>query len=155
MEWNDLKANIYFKDGSLRDIYVLITNMDDWEKWTEVVNQNYVVEFYDRRTGSKISSIDFNKVIECWQGINEDGVYAIINLDGILLNCYFTDKSEIENDFSPNEIKTITDHNSLMKYLTGISKTLNKPVLITSEMRKSEVLVNVLHDEITYFPRCL
>ena len=152
MEWGDLTTSIYFKDGSLRDIYVLNTCIDDWQKWIKFVNQNYAVEFYNRKTGDKFLNIDFNKVSEYWDGMNEDGVYASIDLGGFALKCYFTYRNEIENDFSPNEIKNLIDHNSLTKYLKSVSKILNKHIWVTTEMQKNEVLVDVFHDKVTYPP---
>jgi hypothetical protein len=41
MNWPDLKSKIYYSDGSLRDIHVLQTNLSDWQKWVDYVNENY------------------------------------------------------------------------------------------------------------------
>lgn len=148
MNWDSIKRKIYFKDGSLRDIYVLDTNIVDWERWVNFINQNYSIEFYDRRFKDPSPLIDFNKVKEYWNKENEEGVYAVINVSGIKLMCYFNWKNDIENDFSPNSIKNIQDHNNLINFLIGISNILNKSVRITNEMKEEEVLVHIFHDEI-------
>ena len=150
MEWGYINGSVYFKDGSLRDIYVFNTTVEDWEKWIRFVNDNYPIAFYDRRDSSEYSKIDFIKVSECWNGENEEGVYASINVEGIKIMCYFNGEDEIENDFTPSDVKNVTDHNNLMQYLTNVSKALNKPVLVTKEMQEDEVLISFFEGNVTY-----
>jgi len=33
MAWENIKQNIYYSDGSLRDIYILNSTRADWKKW--------------------------------------------------------------------------------------------------------------------------
>lgn len=150
MNWEQIKNKVYFNDGSLRDIYVLDTNESYWTQWIDVVNQKYAVKFFDRRDESFINQIEIEKVIEVWEKINEDGVYAEILIDEIMLRCYFNDKNIIENDFSPVDIRNIKDHNCLMDYLRNISWGLHKHVIVTKEMKENDVLIDVYLDEIIY-----
>jgi hypothetical protein len=41
--WEKIKENIYFLDGSLRDIYKNETTENDWKKWIDYVNKNYKI----------------------------------------------------------------------------------------------------------------
>ena len=54
---------------------------------------------------------------------------------------------EIENDFFPEEVKTIEQHNLIIEYLKSISKILNKEVILTpenySEGFKKLITINV------------
>lgn len=66
--WHELKENIYFEDGSFRDIYVFDINLEEWKKWVNFVNQNYEIEFAYGETEQRTSSIDFSAVKKFWNG---------------------------------------------------------------------------------------
>jgi len=38
MNWKELQQEIYFKDGSLRDIYIYEIAFDDWVIWSNMVH---------------------------------------------------------------------------------------------------------------------
>lgn len=153
MNWEYLKNNIYFSDGSLRDIYVLNTSRIDWENWIDFVNKNYKIEFnYFEKNGEFVSSkkIISEKVFERWDGINDLIVDATLNISGILIKCYFFSEDEIENDITPLEVKTFEHHHQLMDYLSSVSKILDKEVILTIENYSSsaEKLVTINNDQI-------
>jgi len=153
MNWEYLKDNIYFSDGSLRDIYVLNTSRVDWENWIDFVNKNYKIEFnYFDNDGKFVSSetIISEKVFELWDGINDSTVDVTLNISGILIKCYFFSEDEIENDITPLEVKTLEHHHQLMDYLSSVSKILDKEVILTIENYSSsaEKLVTINNDQI-------
>lgn len=153
MNWEYLKENIYFSDGSLRDIYVLNTSRIDWKRWIDFVNKNYKIEFnYFDNDGKFASSktIISEKVFECWDRINDFVVDATLNISGILVKCYFFSEDEIENDITPLEIKSLEHHHQLMGYLSSVSKILDKEVILTIENYSSslEKLITINNDQI-------
>ena len=159
MNWEYLKDNIYFSDGSLRDIYVLNTSRIDWENFIDFVNKNYKIEFnYFEKNGEFFSSkkIISEKVFERWDGINDLVVDATLNISGILIKCYFFSEDEIENDITPLEVKTLEHHHQLMDYLSSVSKILDKEVILTIENYSSsaEKLVTINNDQILVHQIC-
>ena len=62
MNWTELKKEIYYCDGSLRDIYVLQTNLEDNEKWTDLINQLYSVKWFNGLTQTEEQKIDIEVV---------------------------------------------------------------------------------------------
>lgn len=156
MDWKSLKEKIYYLDGSLRDIYVKDTTRNDWEKWIDLVNNNYNVEFYNGQTEKKENRIDKNIVFDYWERKTDILNTATIKLDTIIIKCYFFIEEEIENDIAPTEINSIDDHNKLLSYLKDISKTLDKKVMLTPEsysenepklitIERDEVNINLTH----------
>jgi hypothetical protein len=144
MHWTELKKQIYFEDGSLRDICVLGTTMSDWEKWVELVNKKYQVEFWDSKTELTSDKIDFAIIREYWDSNgSRETISARIRLDSINVMCYFFDDSEIENDVAPPEIKSLEDHIRLINYLNDISISLDKEVIVTDENTRTKVLLKV------------
>ena len=144
MDWTKLKKQIYFEDGSLRDIYVLDTTTRDWEKWADLVNKKYHVEFWDGRTGLKTDKVDFAIVKEYWDSNGErEIISATIRVGLINVKCHFFDDSKIENDIDPGEIKSQVDHDELIDYLNDISVSLDKEVIVTEENTEGLVLLRV------------
>lgn len=142
MNWQELKDKIYFEDGSLRDIYILNTTKADWRKWVDLVNQKYIVEFYDAKTDLTSGKIDFKVVEEYLESTGDrESIQAKIKLNSVSIMCYFFDDSEIENDIDPGEFKSMEDHENLLRYLHEISALLNKEVYVTDENTQESVLL--------------
>ncbi|MBE9667088.1 hypothetical protein [Mucilaginibacter boryungensis] len=148
MNWEQLRENIYFIDGSLRDIYIFDTTEKDWQIWVEFVNENYPVTFPNYDLATKQTQIDFNKVLKGWDDLDADRYTASVYLDGIKVNAHFFIESEIENDITPTEINSIDDHLKLLEYMKKVSTLLNKKVVLTPENMPNEVLIMVYHYEV-------
>ncbi|HTF21307.1 MAG TPA: hypothetical protein VK658_24690 [Chryseolinea sp.] len=148
MTWRELKNRIYFEDGSLRDVYVLNTNEKDLARWTELINENYLVRFHDAKEGSTTDRISFNAVKETWSTDNRELVTATVKIVGIDINCHFYDHSELEGDIDPREFRSLNDHENLVKYLKDVSNLLGKEVIVTGENTKDWILMRVIGDEV-------
>jgi hypothetical protein len=148
MTWTELKNRIYFEDGSLRDVYVLNTNVKDLAKWTELVNEKYNIQFYDAKIDLTTDKISFKAVEETWTQENRELVTATVKIEAININCHFYDHSEIENDIDPREFKSLTEHDNLIKYLREVSNLLDKEVIVTDENTKDSILIRVMGDKV-------
>lgn len=143
--WDSIKEEIYYEDGSLRDIYIFDTNKEDWRSWSNLVNEKFEVEFYNGRTQEIEDKINIEEVFNFWAdqtGFTETNS-ATIKLGEVLIKCYFFIASEIEDDIDPREVKTEENHKAIMEYLQQISKTLKKKVVVTSKMAEEDILLEV------------
>jgi hypothetical protein len=147
-DWYIVKEEIYYSDGSWRDIYVPGTAQDDWLKWIDFINQNYSVSFYNGQTQQTETSIKKEVVIEYWERKTDFPNGTTIKLGSILVKCHFFVIQEIENDIDPKEIETIEDHYNLVSYLINISKLLNKSVILTAENQRDLVYISVDKDNV-------
>jgi hypothetical protein len=143
MEWQDLKNKIYYLDGSLRDIYVNNVTKNDWQIWIDFVSKNYRTSFHIYEPSVTADKIDFSVVLDYWNGIRDNSCMATVYIDDIIIKAYFFDNNNIENDLTPTEINSIDDHNKLLEYMKGISKVLNKQVVLTSENEPDNHLITV------------
>lgn len=148
IDWNFLKENIYFRDGSWRDIYVQNVQVDDWQKWVEYVNKTYRVEWYNGLTEKTETQIDFEVIRQYWEGQHDRLSSGSVFIDRIKLNVHFFDDEEIENDLDPADFKSIEDHHSLMNYLIEISLLLEKTVIVTPEDFSKCILVKVTGENV-------
>ena len=151
MNWEELKNHVYYHDGSLRDIYIRNVTQDEWRRWAEYVSSNYPVDFKlgGTHAGNKIN---FDSVVSYWQDSNQENPSASIRLGAIIVNTFFFDENEIENDITPTEIKTLEDHLRFLEYLRNISILLNRPVELTEESYQDvkEVLMVVDGEKVTF-----
>src|ERR1700761_9336950 len=101
MNWKQLRDEIYYLDGSLRDIYVHNTTKSDWVKWSAYINENYkVVFFFFDEDGEEQSSnkIDIEKAFNFWNENDEEyPCHVSIFLGDIVIKAYFFGQEEIEN----------------------------------------------------------
>jgi hypothetical protein len=151
MKWQEIQNSVYYKDGSLRDVYIHETTFGDWIKWINYVNENYKIKFYNRLNEITLDKIDFNEVVKYWKKENQEGISASINVNGINLMCYFNLESEIELDFTPKEIIDIEAHNALINFFKACSTILHKPVVVTAEMTETEVLLKVINEDVYFY----
>ncbi len=143
MNWFRLKENVYYTDGTLRDICVKLTTRVDWKIWVDYINENYRVIWYNSKTLKEENQIDFQIVEDYWNG-NEDSLStAKIFIDKLQINAHFFDDSEIENDIDPKEFNAIEDHEKLIKFMFDLSHLLNKDVYLTPENEHDIILFKV------------
>lgn len=133
MNWQQLRNNIYYIDGSLRDILIKGTTKEDWIIWTDFVNSNYKTACHVYETNLIEDKIDINKVFKYWEDINNASLAATVFINDILIKCYFFDDEEIENDITPKEINSIADHELVVEYMLRLSNVLDKTVILTPE----------------------
>ncbi len=105
-------------------LYVLDTDINDWRKWIDYVNHNYLISWYNGKTGMEESKINFDVVNGYLSEDHDLCSNSKIFIGKIQLNCYFFSNTEIENDIDPREIKSITDHEKIIKYTTDQSTTI-------------------------------
>ncbi|MCF6407330.1 hypothetical protein L3C95_30830 [Chitinophaga filiformis] len=143
MTWTELKHEIYYRDGSLRDMLVLRADRQDWKKWIDYVNENYRVKWYNGKVDRYEDRIDIGIIEEYWNGEHDLSSIASVFIDEIVINAYLADESEIENDICPKEFDSLKDHEKLMKFMTDLARILDKEVILTPENEKETVLIRI------------
>ena len=141
--WNKAKW-IFESDGALRDIYVQDVNESDWKKLIAYLNSEYVLEFGIDKDNSS-DKIDFDFIQKMWN--DETGELETksltLDLNGILIKSYFFSPEQIEFDIKPNEIKSLSELNQILEFMTSISKALKKQVTLTGENQAEFPLIKI------------
>jgi hypothetical protein len=154
MNWNQLKEEVYYVDGSWRDIYVLSATADDWRRWVELINANYVVEFWNGPAGKRQSQIRYEVIERQWMNPDLALSSARFRLAGRNVNCRFFAAEEIENDIDPAYFQSPEAHEALLAYLGAVSGALHKPVLLTPEDEPAQPLLAVNGSAISFGRGC-
>lgn len=149
LEWGIIKNKLYYLDGSLRDILVFNMHNEEWYKWINYVNIMHKVKFKNYYNEVCLDYIDYNLLKSIWGNDGESvHYYALINLGKVIVNCYFNSSDSLDQDISPIQIKSILEHEELVKYLQDISFLLNKEVYFTEEMNENAILMKVKKDKV-------
>ncbi|ARV08293.1 hypothetical protein BTO05_01045 [Winogradskyella sp. PC-19] len=133
MNWKELNNDIYFWDGSWRDIFIPDTDRNDWKIFVDFINERFDIKWFNENTQKTETKINFDRLIEFWDKKIDWNNTANIYLDNIQINTHFFTEDEIECDIDPREFNGINDHEKLMEFLTELSNRLNKRIKITPE----------------------
>jgi hypothetical protein len=141
---NEVINQVFFVDGSLRDIYVFNVDLDEWQKLYELVHSSQwnIILYKD----GQISEYEDTTVHKLIKEKENHSIMMTINIKGILINCYFFSDTEIEFDIDPKEVKSGSDVNIVFDFMKKISKVLGKESILTVEGDPENPLVIVHSD---------
>jgi len=126
---------IFEPDGSLLDMYVQETKLHDWLTLIDFLNENYKVKFaptLDNEPQDRINKDYVTSLLLDTTGELECRTVSVF-CDNLIFNCHFFLQDEIEFDADPRELKGQKDFETLIAFMTAISKTLNKEIILTAE----------------------
>ena len=126
---------IFEPDGSLLDIYVQETTLDNWLTLIDFLNANYKLKYdptLDNELQDKINKEYITTFLLDTTGELECRTVSVFS-DNLVFNCHFFLKDEIEFDTDPREFKEQKDFETLIGFMTAVSKALNKEIILTAE----------------------
>ena len=116
------------------DIYIHDTSINDWSNWIDFVNEKYVLGFHKGESWDVENKIKFEVIKAYWDRRIETGSRVWFKIKKNLeLDCDFIGSNEIENNFKPDIINSIEDHNALVDYMQTISLLLGKKVILSPQ----------------------
>ena len=123
-------ADFLAPDGSLRDIYVLGTGLEDWDRvLTSLTSRYTTVEYWgDGRTRSSLP-----KAETIFAFRQQTSPLLRVTLNGVILQCHFFTPDEIEFDFVPKEIDTPERLQALLEFVETLGQSTGKTVVVTLE----------------------
>ncbi|RZJ03403.1 MAG: hypothetical protein EON89_11840 [Brevundimonas sp.] len=140
MKWIDAAPDFAW-DGSWRDIYILNTSLDDWQRVVDSLRGNSPPPrlLFDGASVPIPSSI--KSVFE--RGDDESRPVLHLKAGNISLKCHFFDIGEIEFDLDPREVLSEKGFGYLTTFMSQIANAAGKPAILTHENVRDAVIVNV------------
>lgn len=116
-------------DGSLRDIYIKGTDVEDWQRLIDHLTQSYKTEFVwlpDQITPPP-------PVAEIFATRSDRAATLRVDISGLRVNTHFFIEDEIELDLDPQEIRGQADVDAVLSFLTELGDLLHREVALTPE----------------------
>jgi hypothetical protein len=128
--WEQLK-DAFKVDGSWRDIYVLETDLNVWERvlgWIRGLGATGVARLeYEPEPVPKTVA----EIMEA-RAVSSDGLLKIY-IDGLQINCHFFGELQIEFDIDPREVKGPAEARVVLDFMRGLASAANDSVHLTEE----------------------
>lgn len=127
-EIHKIIENVAYLDGSLRDIYIYDTTLEDWDKFLKIIRERYPFKTGDKPLPDTILNIISDECRDC---------LSIYIADGVIANCHFyvaeNFTSPIELDLDPRELLEVEAMRFCLEFMISLGDGLNKDVHITAE----------------------
>jgi hypothetical protein len=128
--------NAFIRDGSLRDLYVLDTTLQDWQRLLDFLRASD----YPLRFGWDEETVLPQEAAELFADRAPAGVLLRVDLGGPGLNCHFFREDEIEFDLDPRAVGGPSAAEAVFSFMRRVGQALNKPVRLTPENMCEAVL---------------
>jgi hypothetical protein len=133
-QWQDLKS-AFAVDGSLRDLYILDTTVEDWQRLLDFLASSG----YPTRLTEHDETAPLPRRADDIPWATEDGVAVLeVDIGGPVLLCHFFSVDEIEFDFEPGEVTSPAHLAALVVFMQRVSSKMRKPIRLSPE-NESEI----------------
>lgn len=131
IRWEQANQEFVF-DGSLRDLYVLHTDLSDWERMLDFVGDGsfpfpFILE------DEVVKRLPKAAVLFADPENRVGSTLLSVRVGNMWLNCHFFTTDEIEFDLDPREVLGAADFEALLGFMQSLGQTLNQPVILTTE----------------------
>ena len=136
-DWASL-ASDFSPDGSLRDIYIFDTTVEDWQAIVDRVRRaDVTLRFFVDGETAQLPE----RVADVF-AIQQRATPSLrIETDGIGINCHFFARDEVEFDVDPREILGPAKLDVVVRFMKLLSETVRKAVVLTHENAPSAVIL--------------
>jgi hypothetical protein len=129
-DYSRIYKDIFYIDGSLRDIYVLGTNKHDWRVLLNFLRlEIYPLEFFVEGELRPLPG----RIEDIFAQAHEYDVHLRIDEAHLALHCHFFTSKEIEFDLHPRDFHTEQQVVRLLDFIRTIGKLLNREIILTPE----------------------
>jgi hypothetical protein len=132
------QQSLFEWDGGWRDLYILNTNLRDWQRLLDYVRQRedqfiFTINDIPHSLPTTIESIFAVR--------EHTHPFLMIRIDHLQLNCHFFDPEQIEFDIDPREICDSSSFTLLLNCMTDIGAAVEKEVRLTPENAPDVILL--------------
>jgi hypothetical protein len=136
MKWEEVRSAFDW-DGSWRDLYVLGTTRDDWQRLLDFLRSSgYALRF--RHGGDELPLPD--NLSGYFSGESEWTTLLSVEVGGVTLNAHFFTPEEVEFDIDPREVQTSERAEVVFDFMRRVGRALGKPIRLTPENMSELVL---------------
>lgn len=150
MDWSKIAPH-FEADGSLCDIHICGTSIDDWASvWTALIVEPRCLAFTIDGELSTVPSV----VTTAFLLGRAHSVCASYALGQQRLNCHFFSEEEIEFDLDPRDVVGLDEAKQLAEFMTRMGRITSKEVRLTPENEVGSAIARYepVTDELVWMP---
>jgi hypothetical protein len=125
--WNLVHDDLIY-DGSLRDIYIRETTLDNWNQFLSVVRATKQYQYFVDGELTPLPAVavdifskrNYQKILSVWVG-------------EVQLNCHFFAEGEIELDLDPQQVTNQESFDAIRQFMEQLAIAIQRSVLLTPE----------------------
>lgn len=137
--WDAVSGEFAF-DGSWRDIYVLGTDMADWQRILDALRQaDYDLAYFRENLPAELPA-------EAPQAFPLSGAcdrLLAVRFAGVQANCHFFTPEEIEFDIDPREVQGQEQLDAVFGFMRCITDAVGKEAILTAENSPEIIIFRV------------
>ena len=144
LAWKTVSAEFAF-DGGWRDIYVLDTDINVWQRVLDRIRHAaYDLVYYD---GGNVSELP-RTAVDAFPA--EDGARRMLSIRvaEVLANCHFFTHDEIEFDIDPREVQGQRQLDGLLAFMQLLSDATGREAILTPENCREIVIFRSRPDQV-------
>jgi hypothetical protein len=137
IDW-EAQQRLFEWDGSWRDLYVLDTQVRDWQRLLDHLRQR------EEQLTFTIDDIahPLPPTVEAIFAVREHASpFLSIRMDQVQVNCHFFGPGQIEFDIDPREITDPAAFTLLLNFMADVGAAVEKEVRLTPENGPDHVLL--------------
>jgi hypothetical protein len=129
----DFYKDIFAPDkGSLLDVRVFDTTLQDWQSVLDYLSAHYVIRYSENWVSKPLPSAEV-----IWKKRQQVTVLLEIELSGFNVNAHFFVENEIEIDIRPEDVDSRDKTDSVFEFMTSLATVLGKEVFLVPEHGKA------------------
>lgn len=136
MDWHRV-AGDFEPDGSLRDIYVPGTSLDDWQRVLDALQERWPL--LDYTLDGEAAPLP-GRAEDIFDARRERTVKLSFVVADARVFCHFFVEEEIEFDIDPREVTQPEQVDALTDFMATLGRVTAKPVLLTMESSPEAVI---------------
>jgi hypothetical protein len=133
IEWQHV-AHEFEADGGLRDIYVLNTDLSDWQQVLDALRGRTPAPVYTVDSAPAPVPSRVEGAFAEWE--HERSPNLQFEVGGMILACHFFATDEIEFDLRPQDVAGMLQLQSILHFMREIGELTSKTVILTPENLK-------------------
>jgi len=149
LTWNTVNRAFEFEAGSFRDIYLLGTDLDAWQRMLDGLSaRQYELAYFrdDQAIELPPDAIEvFASLPECYHQLS-------VNLCQVQANCHFFTPDDIEFNIDPREVKGQSELDAVFAFMRCLADSASMDAILTLEDSPDGVIFRVCpgQNEIDY-----
>ena len=150
MEWSQVSGEFYC-DGSWRDIYVLGTEIQHWQR---AIDQLRASSFQVRYFRAGVECVLPARAADAFPEPGWTDRLVSIDLGGLIANAHFFSEKEIEFDLNPSEVRSQRELDIIVQFMHLLADATGCETILTPENLRHIAIFRVRPNEssIVYVP---